>query len=248
MFRDPSFAGAKRWIRFLFFCSNCRNIRFHLLNKGISFQGIRINHFSVNNSVASQFFSDLFRMNIIHAVLLIFRHDRRIMHPGLRQRNLHACQGFHHFIEALLLLRSLKRALVDHVADMLFYCRPAQAHFFIGFPSAKLHAAGIVVYEATAAVQEGMAVPTDAVFTAQENPGIHRSRILRVQGSYAELSAFKAAASAQYMVDFLVRKRKHGAFSSLRADGSMDADGIHRFDLFFFTGKQGKLFHSFVYA
>ena len=119
-------------------------------------------------------------------------HNRRVMHPGLRKRHLAAGKVPLHFIKALLFLRSQVRSFLHHVTDMPFNHMPAQGHFLIGFPSAELHSAGVVVNEPTASVQEGMAVPADPVFIAQENPRVHGGRVLRVQGGNPHFAAFKA--------------------------------------------------------
>ena len=87
---------------------------------------------------------------------------------------------------------------------MPFDHMPAQVHFLIGFPSAELHPAGIVINESTASVQEGMAVASNSVFIAQENPRVHWCRVLRVQGSNPHFSAFKAGAPPQDMIYFFV--------------------------------------------
>ena len=50
-----------------------------------------------------------------------------------------------------------------------------------------------------------MTVPANPVFIAQENPGIHRRRILGVKGGDPQFSAFKAGTAAQDMINFFIR-------------------------------------------
>ena len=75
---------------------------------------------------------------------------------------------------------------------MPFDHMPAQVHFLIGFPSAELHPAGIIINETAGSIQEGMAVAADPVFIAQENTSVNWSRVLRIQGGNPHLSSFEA--------------------------------------------------------
>jgi len=49
-----------------------------------------------------------------------------------------------------------------------------------------------------------MAVTADAVLIAQENPGVNRSRILRIQRGNPQFSAFKTGTAAKDMLDLFV--------------------------------------------
>ena len=121
-----------------------------------------------------------------------FRLDGRIVHPGLRKRHFSAEKSALHFCKALLFLRSQVGPLLHHVPDVAFDRMPAQGVFLIGLPAAELHPAAVIVNEPAGTIQEGMAVTADTVFITQENPSVNGSRVLRIQRSDPQFSAFKA--------------------------------------------------------
>ena len=83
-----------------------------------------------------------------------------------------------------------------------------------------------------------MTVTANTVLIAQENPGINRSRILRVESSDPQFSAFKAGTTLEDMLYFFVRQMKNGAVTPLRSDRSLDEHRVQFFDLFFLTWEQ----------
>ena len=161
MLRDQTLTGPKRrgafrrlsnrlfsrsFLRFILSGDGSR-IRFHLLNERIPGQSLRINQFSVHNSIFRKMFPDSGGINAVQDIirLQIFRRRAfRIMffrslcgHRGSgwisgtrdRYRKPGIGECFPHFRKACLLRVGQIGTTLHQTADMLFHSRPAKLHF-----------------------------------------------------------------------------------------------------------------------